>query len=190
MHFLYYPRPSLIALRYWTLSFVVLSRVYLRYPCLLSIVLQRQTVLRFFDLDFSMKTVLIAGFVASALLGQAAASWTNAKSLSTPSNTDNSCNPDQDAGFDWSTLQTGGFNSYGGLSFSGFTCTSSFSPSKRSLRTRNDFQVSPALQLLEARLMPVSQNVSKARSARVLEHLLRLLVPPRRSFLSQICRFR
>ena len=88
-----------------------------------------------------MKVALIAAYVAFVLSGSAFAGWIDAEVLSTPSNTDNDCNSDQQTGFDWQGLPTGSFNSFGGFDFSGFSCTNSFSPSKRSLRTRDDFQV-------------------------------------------------
>ena len=92
-----------------------------------------------------MKAALIAAYVAVALSGHASAGWIDAEILSTPSNTDNDCNGDQQTGFDWSGLPTGSFSSFGGFDFSGFTCSNSFTnrsaPSKRSLPIRDDFQV-------------------------------------------------
>lgn len=96
----------------------------------------------------TMKSVLTAGLLVSALsLQQAAAtSWGDAPSFSNPSNTNNNCSADQQSGFDWSGLPTGGFSNYGGFGFSGFSCQNSFQPnSKRSLRTRTGFQVSRGL---------------------------------------------
>ena len=87
-----------------------------------------------------MKVTLLA-LVASFLYDKALAGWTDAAVLSTPANTDNECNSNQEAGFDWTGLPTGSFSSFGGLDFSGFSCTNSFAPAKRSLRTRQDFQV-------------------------------------------------
>jgi hypothetical protein len=91
-----------------------------------------------------MKSALTAGFVASVLFVQQAAtqSWGDAPSFSSPGNCNNTCTPDQQGGFDWSSLPSGGFSSYGGFGFSGFTCQDSFNGnSKRSLRTRSGFQV-------------------------------------------------
>ena len=92
-----------------------------------------------------MRSALSAGLVASAwLVHQAVAtSWGDSPSFSSVSNTNNNCSTDQQGGFDWSGLPTGGFNSYGGFGFGGFSCQNSFQPNaKRSLRTRDDFQVS------------------------------------------------
>lgn len=90
-----------------------------------------------------MKSALTAGLLASLLLMQqaAATSWGESPSFSCPSNTDNDCTTDQKSGFDWSTLPAGGFSSYGGFGFSGFTCQDSFK-SKRSLEARTGFSVS------------------------------------------------
>lgn len=92
-----------------------------------------------------MKSTLTAGLVASVLLLQQAAAsggWGDAPSFSSPSNCNNTCTPDQEGGFNWSGLPTGGFSNYGGFGFSGFTCQDSFQGNrKRSLETRSDFQV-------------------------------------------------
>ena len=48
--------------------------------------------------------------------------WNGAKKFSNPSNTNNDCSADQKAGFDWSDLKTGQFDSYKGFDFSGFDC--------------------------------------------------------------------
>ncbi|KIX03038.1 uncharacterized protein Z518_06588 [Rhinocladiella mackenziei CBS 650.93] len=90
-----------------------------------------------------MKPALTAGLVVSVLVLQqaTAVSWGDAPSFANPSNTNNNCSADQQSGFDWSGLPTGGFNSYGGFGFNGFSCKDSFQPSqKRSLQTRSDFQ--------------------------------------------------
>ena len=102
-------------------------------------------ILLFACLIATMKPALTAGLVASALVLQqaAASSWGDAPSFSNPQNTNNNCSADQDGGFNWSGLPTGGFDSFGGFGFSGFSCEDSFQPNqKRSLRTRSDFQVS------------------------------------------------
>lgn len=71
-------------------------------------------------------------------VGQAAAwSWTDAPSYSCPSSSSNQCNSQQSSGFDWESLGTGGFSSYGNFGFSGWSCSNSFS--KRGLQER-DFQ--------------------------------------------------
>ena len=87
-----------------------------------------------------MKTALSAAFLASALLTQqaAATSWNDAAVFPNPANTDNQCTQNQQSGFDWSTLPTGSFNSFGGFQFSGFTCSNSFT--NTSVSKRDDFQ--------------------------------------------------
>lgn len=65
--------------------------------------------------------------------------WLDAAAFHSPSNTDNTCNSQQSSGFDWSTLATGSFSSFGGIDFSGFTCSNSFS--KRDEIFGRDFQV-------------------------------------------------
>lgn len=65
--------------------------------------------------------------------------WVDFKSFSSPSNTDNRCNNDQQSGFDWNGLSTGDFGTYGEFDFSGFKCADSFRD-KRDLAPRN-FQV-------------------------------------------------
>jgi len=90
-----------------------------------------------------MKPALTAGLVAFSLLLQQAArnKLGRRPKLLHPANTNNNCSVDQQSGFDWSSLPTGNFNSYGGFGFSGFSCQNSFQPNaKRSLRTRDDFQ--------------------------------------------------
>lgn len=92
-----------------------------------------------------MRSALSAGLVASAWLVQQAVStgWGDSPTFSSVSNTNNNCSADQQSGFDWSGLPTGSFNSFGGFGFGGFFCQDSFKPNnkKRSLRTRDDFQV-------------------------------------------------
>jgi len=83
---------------------------------------------------------LTAATLAFAV-GQAAAfSWTDAPSFTCPSNSNDQCSSQQSSGFDWGSLVTGGFDSYGGLGFSGFTCADSFPFRKRSLNERGGFQ--------------------------------------------------
>ena len=67
-------------------------------------------------------------------------SWIDFESFSSPSNTDNHCNPDQQVGFDWNGLPTGDFNAYGQFDFSGFKCADSFHEKRDRLTPRN-FQV-------------------------------------------------
>ena len=95
----------------------------------------------------AMKSALTAGLLASGwLLQQAVATgWGDSPSFSSVSNTDNNCTTDQKNGFDWSGLPTGGFNSFGGFGFNGFSCQDSFKPNSKkrsSLKVRDDFQVS------------------------------------------------
>jgi hypothetical protein len=97
------------------------------------------TTIPFVDIT-KMKATFATAFLATALLTQQAAgdSWGNAKTFSNPSNTNNNCTQNQQSGFDWSTLPTGSFSSFGGFDFSGFSCSNSFS--KRSLLARDSFQ--------------------------------------------------
>ncbi|KAI5867831.1 hypothetical protein GGS23DRAFT_199925 [Durotheca rogersii] len=62
----------------------------------------------------------------------------NAPKFTCPDNTDNKCILDQDRGFDWSDLPFGGFDSYKGFKWSGFTCSEKFG--KRDLLTGRSFQ--------------------------------------------------
>lgn len=90
-----------------------------------------------------MKSALSAGLVALFLQQAVAGSWDTAQAFSNPSNTNNTCTDVQQSGFDWSTLPTGSFSSFGGFDFSGFQCSSSFTnttASRRKLVLRDDFQ--------------------------------------------------
>ncbi|RMJ24633.1 extracellular serine-threonine rich protein, partial [Aspergillus sp. HF37] len=49
--------------------------------------------------------------------------WVTDTCFPVPDNTDNECTEKQSQGFDWSGLAAGPFSSYGGLEFSGFTCS-------------------------------------------------------------------
>ncbi|KAI1343201.1 hypothetical protein F5Y15DRAFT_369246 [Xylariaceae sp. FL0016] len=62
----------------------------------------------------------------------------NAPSFSCPDNTDNVCQPDMNGGFDWSDLNFGGFDSYKGFKWSGFSCSQKFG--KRDELTKRTFQ--------------------------------------------------
>ncbi|KAI0883979.1 uncharacterized protein GGS22DRAFT_166544 [Annulohypoxylon maeteangense] len=64
--------------------------------------------------------------------------FSNAPKFSCPDNTNNTCTPDYENGLDWSDLPTGGFDSYKGFQWSGFTCASSFG--KRDELTGRSFQ--------------------------------------------------
>ncbi|KAI2604993.1 uncharacterized protein GGS25DRAFT_524491 [Hypoxylon fragiforme] len=78
-----------------------------------------------------MKNTL--SFVALATsLGQVSATglgfgFSNAPKFTCPDNTDNVCIPDIVKGIDWSDLNIGGFESYKGFKWSGFTCADKFS---------------------------------------------------------------
>ncbi|KAL4965921.1 uncharacterized protein BDV14DRAFT_199374, partial [Aspergillus stella-maris] len=80
-----------------------------------------------------MKTsslVSIFSFLASA---QATGSWWGSDECYTaPENTNNECTEQQQSGFNWDGLDIGDFTSFGGLDFSGFSCSSGFG----GLRTR------------------------------------------------------
>ncbi|KAF2457942.1 hypothetical protein BDY21DRAFT_343205 [Lineolata rhizophorae] len=78
-------------------------------------------------------------FFASLSARQVLATWdTNAPSFNCPANTDNECTPDQEGGFDWGNLPTGGFDNYGGFDFSGFSCENRFG--RRDELTKRTFQ--------------------------------------------------
>ncbi|KAL7621340.1 hypothetical protein AAE478_008661 [Parahypoxylon ruwenzoriense] len=62
----------------------------------------------------------------------------NAPKFSCPDNTDNVCIPDITAGLDWTDLPYGGFDSYKGFKWSGFTCADKFG--KRDELTARTFQ--------------------------------------------------
>ncbi|KAI0112917.1 hypothetical protein F4814DRAFT_419931 [Daldinia grandis] len=62
----------------------------------------------------------------------------NAPQFSCPDNTDNVCIPDIVKGIDWSDLPFGGFDSYKGFKWSGFTCGEKFG--KRDELTARTFQ--------------------------------------------------
>lgn len=49
--------------------------------------------------------------------------WGTEECYSSPGRSPNKCNESQKKGFDWSGLSTGPFSQYGGMSFSGFTCS-------------------------------------------------------------------
>ncbi|KAG0650300.1 hypothetical protein D0Z07_2959 [Hyphodiscus hymeniophilus] len=86
----------------------------------------------------SLSTVVA---LASTLQVASATGWTDASAFSCPSNTDNHCSSQQSSGFDWSSLNLGSFSSYGGFSFEGFSCSSSFGGSgKRDTLSARSFQ--------------------------------------------------
>ena len=60
--------------------------------------------------------------------------WLSQGSFSSPATCDNTCNSQQQQGFNFQDLNTGGFSSYGDLGFKGFSCAPSFHlKSKRTL---------------------------------------------------------
>lgn len=63
--------------------------------------------------------------------------WGSDECYTAPDTINNECTEEQQAGFNWDSLDIGDFSSYGGLDFSGFACSSGFG----GLRTRT-FNVS------------------------------------------------
>lgn len=93
----------------------------------------------------AVATVGLASHIAaSQLRSNSIQGWIDSKSFSSPSNTDNHCNQDQQSGFDWNGLPTGDFGNYGQFDFSGFKCADSFHD-KRDLLTPRNFQVNEAV---------------------------------------------
>ena len=63
--------------------------------------------------------------------------WTGFPSFDTPANTNNQCDQKEQGGYGFQDLPLGGFQKYGNLDFSGFSCTNGLSGHKRSfLRSR------------------------------------------------------
>lgn len=90
--------------------------------------------------------------------------WGSDECYTAPDTINNECTEEQQAGFNWESLDIGDFSSYGGLDFSGFACSSGFG----GLRTRT-FNVSgtSSLQDLHARIPIFSRiNVLPERLAR------------------------
>ena len=85
-------------------------------------------------------TVCLSMTIAELSLTHFQYNWGAAKSFSNPANTNNECTEEQKSGFDWSDLPIGGFQSYKGFEFAGFSCSTS--DDKRSLRTRTGSKVS------------------------------------------------
>ncbi|KAL4931147.1 extracellular serine-threonine rich protein [Aspergillus undulatus] len=87
----------------------------------------------FYIHSFTMKTtslVSVLSFLASA---QATGLWWGSEECYTaPEITDNECSEQQQTGFNWDSLDIGDFTSFGGLDFSGFSCSRGFG----GLRTR------------------------------------------------------
>ncbi|KAJ2904890.1 hypothetical protein MKZ38_006931 [Zalerion maritima] len=69
-----------------------------------------------------MKTTTLIALAAG--LGEVAATFRGAKSFNCPSNTPETCDTQQEQGFDWTNLADGIFDNYGGFEFSGFECKS------------------------------------------------------------------
>ncbi|KAL4980745.1 hypothetical protein BDW66DRAFT_156466 [Aspergillus desertorum] len=80
-----------------------------------------------------MKTTsLVSAFSLLATARATGLWWGSDECYTAPDNTDNECTEQQQSGFTWDSLDVGDFNSYGGLEFSGFTCSNGFG----GLRTR------------------------------------------------------
>ena len=65
-------------------------------------------------------------------------SWGDYPSFNTPKSNNNKCDGQQQSGWNWGNLGTGGFSNYDGFDFSGFECANSFG--KRDVLTKRDFQ--------------------------------------------------
>lgn len=85
-------------------------------------------------MQYKTAALFAVGLASSA----AATGWLDEDAYSCPSNTDNKCSEQQQAGYDWSGLDEGSFSSYGSNSFSGFSCGNSYG--KRDLLTKRTFQ--------------------------------------------------
>ncbi|KAI2619659.1 hypothetical protein GGR54DRAFT_123313 [Hypoxylon sp. NC1633] len=85
-----------------------------------------------------MKYSLSLVALAAGLSQVTATGFHDAPKFSCPDNTDNVCIPDIVGGIDWSGLPFGGFDSYKGFKWSGFSCSEKFG--KRDLTTRTNFQ--------------------------------------------------
>jgi hypothetical protein len=85
-----------------------------------------------------MKNTLSLVAMAAGISQVAATGWHNAKPFTNPDNTNNYCPEDVKPGFDWADLPTGGFDSYKGFKWSGFSCEDRFA--KRSELVPRTFQ--------------------------------------------------
>ena len=65
-------------------------------------------------------------------------SWGDYPSFKTPKSNNNKCEGQQQGGWGWGNLPSGGFNNYDGFDFNGFTCTDRFG--KRDSVTKRAFQ--------------------------------------------------
>ena len=114
------------------------------------------------------------------------------KPFSCPSNTNNQCNKQQISGFDWADLTVGSFSSYGGLDFSGFSCSNSFGSRKRSAfvpRGGSQSQVSAmATPLRTSCLRTIRANVYKVLWGPMLQAPPKFLVAPASPFRSPLYR--
>lgn len=114
------------------------------------------------------------------------------KPFSCPSNTNNECSDQQTSGFDWSGLAVGSFSSYGGLDFSGFFCSNSFSSRKRSAfvpRGSSQSQVSAmAFPLGTSCSHTIRANAFREPWARMLQAPPKSLVALANPFRSPPCR--
>ncbi|OJI99926.1 hypothetical protein ASPVEDRAFT_51214 [Aspergillus versicolor CBS 583.65] len=80
-----------------------------------------------------MKTTSLVSVLPFLATAQATGLWWGSDECYTaPDTVNNECTEEQQAGFNWESLDIGDFSSYGGLDFSGFSCSSGFG----GLRTR------------------------------------------------------
>ncbi|OQO01431.1 hypothetical protein B0A48_12986 [Cryoendolithus antarcticus] len=87
-------------------------------------------------MHYNSAVILAAGLAAQRVV---ATGWQlDASRYSNPANTDNQCSTPQSSGYNWSSLNTGAFDSYGSNKFSGFTCGDS--PNKRDVLSKRTFQ--------------------------------------------------
>ncbi|KAI3335482.1 hypothetical protein F4824DRAFT_158136 [Ustulina deusta] len=85
-----------------------------------------------------MKTTLALVALAAGISHVTATGFHDAPSFSCPDNSNNQCTSDMTTGFDWSDLAIGGFGSYKGFTYSGYTCSQKFG--KRDELTGRSFQ--------------------------------------------------
>ncbi|KAI1423408.1 hypothetical protein F5Y12DRAFT_757639 [Xylaria sp. FL1777] len=85
-----------------------------------------------------MKSTLAFVALAAGISHVTATGFHDAPSYSCPDNSDNQCTSDMTKGFDWSDLNLGGFGSYKGFTYSGYTCSQKFG--KRDELTGRSFQ--------------------------------------------------
>ncbi|XXH05745.1 hypothetical protein Hte_012181 [Hypoxylon texense] len=86
-----------------------------------------------------MKNTLSLVALAAGISQVIATGFHDAPKFTCPDNTDNTCLPDYSGGLDWSDLPFGGFNSYKGFKWTGFTCADKFGK-RDELSPRTSFQ--------------------------------------------------